>query len=59
MGQNKLTRERDNNIENTQVVGLALDKSGNWLATVEERVDDKYAFELRLKFWNFNQINQL
>jgi len=59
VGQNKLTQERNCHIENTNVTKLAISNCGLWLATVEERVDVSYSFELRLKFWNFNTVKQL
>ncbi|KAF5278510.1 hypothetical protein FQR65_LT15681 [Abscondita terminalis] len=59
VGQNQLTNERDYNIENTNVTKFAIDSQGLWLATVEERHDDKYASEVRLKFWEFNSVKQL
>ncbi|KAF2903057.1 hypothetical protein ILUMI_03126, partial [Ignelater luminosus] len=58
VGQNKLTQERNCHIENTNVTAVAIDSRGLWLATVEERVDVSFNFELRLKFWAFNTVKQ-
>ncbi|XP_025837698.1 WD repeat-containing protein 75-like [Agrilus planipennis] len=57
-GQNKLTKERNVEIENTDVVKLAIDRNGKWLATVEKRDSATLKYELRLKFWQFNLKDQ-
>ncbi|KAK4872869.1 hypothetical protein RN001_014898 [Aquatica leii] len=59
VGQNQLTNEQNYTIENTIVTKFAIDSRGSWLATVEERRDAKYSFELRLKFWQFNAVKQV
>ncbi|KAK5639876.1 hypothetical protein RI129_010687 [Pyrocoelia pectoralis] len=58
VNQNKLSQEQDVHIENTNVTKFAVSSHGLWLATSEERPDDKYSFELRLKFWCFNVVKQ-
>ncbi|KAJ3663535.1 hypothetical protein Zmor_007789 [Zophobas morio] len=54
VGQNKVSSERNCNIENTQVSKIAISKNGLWLATVESRRDPDYSSELRLKLWKFD-----
>lgn len=58
VNQNKLSQEQNVAIENTNVTKFAASSQGLWLATAEERPDDKYSFELRLKFWFFNSVKQ-
>ncbi|KAJ8969719.1 hypothetical protein NQ317_006108 [Molorchus minor] len=58
VGQNKITNERDCTIQNTEIRKTAISKNGSWLATVEERPDQEYHSELRLKFWKFNSEKQ-
>lgn len=58
VGQNKLTRERETDIPNTNVTKLALSKKGEWLACVEERHDAHTHSEIRLKFFHFSDVNQ-
>ncbi|XP_066254192.1 WD repeat-containing protein 75 isoform X1 [Euwallacea similis] len=58
VGQNKLTSERECDLENTDLKKIALSRSGNWLGTVEERKDGEQLKELRLKFWFFNKEKQ-
>lgn len=53
-----MSEERECRLPNTLVSKIALSRSGLWLATVEERMDDNVSKELRLKFWNFNQEKQ-
>lgn len=55
---NRITNERDVQIENTNIKALAISKNGRWMATIEERNDDGAFFEGRLKFWNFNEAKQ-
>lgn len=45
-------------MKNTDITKLAISKSGDWLATVEERKDFTYQYEIRLKFWMFNSTSQ-
>ncbi|KAJ8959492.1 hypothetical protein NQ318_022189 [Aromia moschata] len=59
VGQNKITNERDATIQNTEIMRVALSKNGHWLATVEERKDEKYQNEIRLKFWKFDNEKQI
>lgn len=54
-----MTNERDCIMINTEIRKVALSKSGLWLATVEERNDDKYHNEIRLKFWHFSEEEQM
>lgn len=51
--QNQVSRERNTEVANTQVIRTALGRSGGtlWLTTVERRSD---GFDLRLKFWQFD-----
>ncbi|KAJ8927904.1 hypothetical protein NQ314_019534, partial [Rhamnusium bicolor] len=58
VGQNKITNERDCKIQNTEIMQIAISKNGGWLATVEERKDEQYHSEIRLKFWKFNNEMQ-
>ncbi|GLV34579.1 lethal (2) 05287 [Carabus blaptoides fortunei] len=58
VGQNKLTRERETDIPNTNVTKIALSKSGDWLACVEERHDTETISEIRLKFFHFSDVDQ-
>lgn len=43
---------------NTEITKIALSKSGLWLATVEERKDEQFHNEIRLKFWHFLEEKQ-
>ncbi|XP_017296280.1 WD repeat-containing protein 75 [Kryptolebias marmoratus] len=45
-------------LEQFQVVRAALDASGSWLATVEERKRDAADLELNLKLWRFDEQTQ-
>ncbi|CAH1961489.1 unnamed protein product [Acanthoscelides obtectus] len=56
--QNKITNERDCVMKNTEITKIAISKCGLWLATVEERIDELYSNEIRLKFWKFDLTNQ-
>ncbi|ELT98172.1 hypothetical protein CAPTEDRAFT_208278 [Capitella teleta] len=42
----------------TEVSRSAFSPDGEWLATVEERIDRKTTPEIRLKFWKFNTSKQ-
>lgn len=44
---------------NTDITKIALSKSGLWLGTVEERKDEEYQNEIRLKFWHFCEEKQM
>lgn len=57
VGQNKFTNERDENIVNTTVAKIAINNSGLWMATVEQRADTEM-FECRLKFWFYDVSKQ-
>lgn len=46
-------------MNNTEITKVALSKSGLWMATVEERRDDHYHNEVRLKFWHFMEEKQM
>jgi NET1-associated nuclear protein 1 (U3 small nucleolar RNA-associated protein 17) len=54
VGQNKISSERNCNIENTQVSKIAVSKNGLWMVTVESRDDPEFSHELRMKFWKFD-----
>nr|CAH7748419.1 unnamed protein product [Callosobruchus chinensis] len=56
--QNKITNERNCTMINTEITKMAISKCGLWLATVEERNDDLYSNEIRLKFWKFDLTHQ-
>nr|XP_022905380.1 WD repeat-containing protein 75 [Onthophagus taurus] len=56
-GKNKYTNERDTLIVNLVITNVVLDKTGRWMATVEER-KDPVVFESRLKFWFFDETQQ-
>lgn len=58
-GQNILTQERGNVIFNTEVVKVAFSSDGDWLATVEYRNDSDTSPDLRLKFWNYDDVKQV
>lgn len=45
-------------MNNTEITKVALSRSGLWLATVEERHDEQYHNEIRLKFWHFSEEKQ-
>ncbi|XP_066602543.1 WD repeat-containing protein 75 [Prorops nasuta] len=57
--QNFLTQERSVIIVNTEVTKIALNYNGKWMATVEERNDKISNTEVRLKFWNFDNTDQI
>ncbi|KAF5296075.1 hypothetical protein FQA39_LY12697 [Lamprigera yunnana] len=59
VNQNQMPQEADCHIESTNVTKFACNYHGSWLATVEERPDVDYSFELRLKFWEFNTVKQI
>ncbi|XP_022102333.1 WD repeat-containing protein 75-like [Acanthaster planci] len=42
----------------TEVEKVAFDPPGDWMATVERRDDKQTSPELRLKFWEFDQLKQ-
>nr|CAD7408368.1 unnamed protein product [Timema poppensis] len=56
--QNYLTQERNKVIENTDVTKISLSNDSLWLATVEQCNNLKTHFEIRLKFWNFDEVKQ-
>ncbi|XP_072389033.1 WD repeat-containing protein 75 [Diabrotica undecimpunctata] len=56
--QNKITNERETTMINTEVTKVAISKSGLWFATIEERKDKEYNYEIRLKFWKFDESKQ-
>ncbi|KAL1517211.1 hypothetical protein ABEB36_001005 [Hypothenemus hampei] len=58
VNQNKLSEERDCKLENTDVKKIALSQNGEWLSTVEERLENDLCKELRLKFWFLNTKKQ-
>lgn len=58
MIQNIVTGDRDFNIENADVRRIAIDKSGLWMATVEQEKGLSFGKEIKLKFWNFNNVQQ-
>lgn len=43
---------------NTEIKKVAISKSGLWFSTVEERKDEEYCDEIRLKFWKFDESKQ-
>lgn len=55
--QNKLPQERGIISIDTLITRLAINKTGTWMATVEERNDPNLP-EQRLKFWFFNSTKQ-
>ena len=58
-GMNYLTQERNSLIVNTDVIRIAVNSDGHWLATVEYRDDRESAIEQRLKFWKFDDEKQM
>ncbi|XP_014214373.1 WD repeat-containing protein 75 [Copidosoma floridanum] len=57
--QNIITRERNTTLTNTEVIKVAINVNGSWLATIEEWKDDSIShFEIRLKFWKYNVSKQ-
>ncbi|KAJ8680540.1 hypothetical protein QAD02_016327 [Eretmocerus hayati] len=56
--QNFLTQERNSIIVNTEVTKLAINNSGKWMATTEERDDGESRPEVRLKFWQYDKQKQ-
>lgn len=58
VNQNRITRERNCEIANTNVTKMAIDMNGSWLATVEGREDVDCSNESRLKFWAYDSVKQ-
>lgn len=58
VGQNKVTGERDIEVKHAEVTGLTFSKSGAWMATVEQRLNSTLDEEIKLKFWNFDAVDQ-
>nr|CAD7431799.1 unnamed protein product [Timema monikensis] len=56
--RNYLTQERNKVIENTDVTKISLSNDSLWLATVEQCDNLETHFEIRLKFWNFDEVKQ-
>lgn len=48
----------ESGLEQFEVVKVAFDASGNWLATVEERKQKAAELELNLKLWLFDEQTQ-
>lgn len=48
----------ESGLEQFEVVKMAFDASGNWLATVEERKQKVTELELNLKLWAFDEQTQ-
>lgn len=59
VGQNNITNERNCQIINTEITKVDISTCGLWLATAEERNDEQFNAEVRLKFWKFDQTKQM
>lgn len=58
VGQNRVTGERDIEIQTAEVTGIAFSKNGLWLGTVEQRLITDLDKEIKLKFWFYNKVDQ-
>lgn len=58
MGQNRVTGEREFEVQTADVTGIAFSRNGVWMATIEQRINTSLDKEIKLKFWKYESVDQ-